>query len=519
MKKKTHEEFISQMNHKNPNITILDYYERDNKHILCNCKICGYEWSTTPRTLLNGSGCPKCAHKRINKSNTKTTDEFIEQMKKINSNIEIIGEYTNSNTPIKCKCKIDGYIWETKPKNLVNKHGCPRCQIDNLKRTHEDFVTQLHNVNKDIEVLGLYENSKTKIDVRCKNCYEVWSSTPDRLLRGSGCPVCTKNKRIVTTGVNDIATTHPQLVKYFKNPKDAKTHSYGESTKILLVCPDCGSEKMMRLNTLSRYGFYCSVCSDGISYPNKFLRALLSFLPLNNLQFEYSPSWAGLFKYDSYFEYNGHKYIVEMDGMLGHGKRSFGSNEKDKNGLKRDIIKDTLALENNIDMIRINCDISERDYIKNNIEKSKLSTLFDLSKIDWEYCDKFAQKSIIKEICKYYNDNFIKTASELEAVFNLSNATIVKYLRIGNNFGWCNYNQDTIDEVHRKNMEVLRKKNQKPVNVFDKDGNLIHQFDSMTIAARELSEKYNKKFHATDIAKVCVNERKTHGGFYYEFVS
>lgn len=45
----------------------------------------------------------------MNKNRKRTQKEFIEEMRLINPNIEIIGEYINSSHRIKCRCKIDGY--------------------------------------------------------------------------------------------------------------------------------------------------------------------------------------------------------------------------------------------------------------------------------------------------------------------------------------------------------------------------------------------------------------------------
>ena len=59
-----------------------------------------------------------------------THEEFLERFYEKNKNaenIEILGEYVNNYTKIKCRCKIDGYEWEAKPNNLLNGYGCPKC--------------------------------------------------------------------------------------------------------------------------------------------------------------------------------------------------------------------------------------------------------------------------------------------------------------------------------------------------------------------------------------------------------
>lgn len=82
---------------------------------------------------------------------------------------------------------------------------------------------------------------------------------------------------------------------------------------------------------------------------------------------------------------------------------------------------------------------SNKDYIKHSIKNSELSTIFDLENVNWDYCDIFATKNLVKIVCDYYNQNQI-VPSKLCHIFGLSETTIVKYLKIGEKFGWCDYN-------------------------------------------------------------------------------
>ena len=87
-----------------------------------------------------------------------THEEFIEKFYKKNKNaenIEILGEYVNNATKIKCKCKIDGHEWEVKPNDLLNNHGCPKC-VGNIKnKTTEYFINELKEINDNIEIIRI----------------------------------------------------------------------------------------------------------------------------------------------------------------------------------------------------------------------------------------------------------------------------------------------------------------------------------------------------------------------------
>ena len=63
-------------------------------------------------------------------SKRKTHEEFIGEMINVNPNIEIIGKYINAHTPIECICKICSNKWFPKPNTLLSGHGCPKCSLE-----------------------------------------------------------------------------------------------------------------------------------------------------------------------------------------------------------------------------------------------------------------------------------------------------------------------------------------------------------------------------------------------------
>lgn len=66
-------------------------------------------------------GCAYCTGRY------KTTEDFKYEMKNINPDIEIIGQYNGSESPVECKCKICGHIWSPIGRSLKNGQGCPSC--------------------------------------------------------------------------------------------------------------------------------------------------------------------------------------------------------------------------------------------------------------------------------------------------------------------------------------------------------------------------------------------------------
>lgn len=181
----------------NKNVELLSEYVDSLTKIQCRCKTCGYIWETTPDSLMRGSGCKKCATKAMVSLRTKTASLYKEQLAEKAPDIEVLGEYINSNTKILHRCKKCGYEWYTWPYNVLQGHGCQKCarKIAHSIKTQEMFVDELNKINSDIEILGTYTGCRNKILCKCKICNSEWMGLPTTLIsRGSGCHSCSKSK-------------------------------------------------------------------------------------------------------------------------------------------------------------------------------------------------------------------------------------------------------------------------------------------------------------------------------------
>lgn len=191
--KKTHEQYIQEVSMVNDNIEVIGTYISANKKITHRCKIDGYEWDVAPYVILRGNGCPKCGgHLK------KEHEEYVNELKNINPDIEVVGEYINAHTKILHRCKIDGHSWFVKPTHILNGSICPKCNERKLssmyKKPHDIYVQQLSIVNPDLEVVGEYINARSPILHRCKIDGYEWEIRPSNILSGQGCPVCQESK-------------------------------------------------------------------------------------------------------------------------------------------------------------------------------------------------------------------------------------------------------------------------------------------------------------------------------------
>lgn len=130
---------------KNEDVILISEYIGNEKPIKCKCKSCGNEWTTLPKILItNGSGCPVCGREKSINAETKSQEQFVKEMAEVNKDIEILGAYVNTHTKIKCKCNICNTVWYGYPANLLNKStGCPKCNMSIGEKSLLDTLNKL----------------------------------------------------------------------------------------------------------------------------------------------------------------------------------------------------------------------------------------------------------------------------------------------------------------------------------------------------------------------------------------
>ena len=194
----------------------------------------------------------------------KTQEEFEEELKLVLPDVKVLGKYINIKTKIHVKCVIHDFEFDAFPQNLLRGHGCRKCgnekQSKKQTKSHDKFVKDLRDINSNIEVIGQYINMDTKVQVRCLIDGYIWDADPRKLYRGVQCAVCA-NRRVID-GINDIGTTRPDLIQYFKNKDEATQYTAGSEKMIDVICPECGYEDKIRIGNLSRFGFSCNGCYE-----------------------------------------------------------------------------------------------------------------------------------------------------------------------------------------------------------------------------------------------------------------
>lgn len=154
---KTHEQYIDEVKKVNPNIVVLEKYIDNRTPILHRCTIHNIDWKTIPSNILKGRGCKQCKGEKIANIKSKSHEQYVQEVKEVNPDVIVLGNYVNAHTPILHKCLIDGYEWSVIPDSILHGFGCPQCCESSGERSIRQLL-QSNNV--------LYEYQKVFSDCR-----------------------------------------------------------------------------------------------------------------------------------------------------------------------------------------------------------------------------------------------------------------------------------------------------------------------------------------------------------------
>lgn len=138
-----------------------------------------------------------------------------------------------SNTKVSWKCSKCGCVWKAAVCDRTrNDHptGCPVCAnkkvvsgINDLQTKYPDIAGEWHPTkNGDLLPSMVAPGSNKSVWWQCPICNSDYTSAPNtRTGQGCGCPVCTGKK--IKIGVNDLATTCPDLAKEWNYEKNGNS--------------------------------------------------------------------------------------------------------------------------------------------------------------------------------------------------------------------------------------------------------------------------------------------------------
>lgn len=125
--KRTHNEFVRELNLTNPNIIPLETYVNNNTKIKCLCTIHDTSCYSTPKRLLQGRKCcPQCISEDKRNRLLLTHDIFMQRLQDKHIDVVPLEEYKGNTTKILFRCSC-GDEWYTTPERVLLGNHCKKC--------------------------------------------------------------------------------------------------------------------------------------------------------------------------------------------------------------------------------------------------------------------------------------------------------------------------------------------------------------------------------------------------------
>ena len=188
----------------------------------------------------------------------RTHEQYVEELKELRPNIEIIDTFINMVTKVKHRCKVCGHEWSPTPHDMLskNKGNCPNCSkmraAEKLKRQRYKIGESIIDNNRNITIIDVKHEAKSNghkiwfYKYKCNKCgfdcgehykngvkYVDYWTTQDNILRGKGCACC--SNRIIVPYINSILSQQNDygwILEYFPNPEDASKYPLNYSKKL-----------------------------------------------------------------------------------------------------------------------------------------------------------------------------------------------------------------------------------------------------------------------------------------------
>lgn len=360
-------------------------------------------------------------------------------------------------------------------------YTCPE-RIDNKGRLKTKRGAQIL-----VKIEHLSPHSTTTVTKICDNCGKVIRKIKYERLRGTKEHYCMECKC--------LNNTHPHIAKMLKNKDIGFQVTYGSRKKTEFICPDCKYVDIKQIKSVVYQGFSCNRCSDGVSYPEKFMTNLLIQLKcqfVNQLS-KTSLSWCDNYKYDFFLpelnciiETHGAQHYEESHGKWGIPLYKIQLNDK---------VKEKLAKDNKItNYITIDCRKSEAMHLKKSILESELPKLLNFKECDvnWLSCHDYAKESLIKKCCDLWDRGM--NVEEIEKALMITDTTIRRYIAIGLELNLC-----------KRNIEDLRLRK---IVQLTKEYEFIREWEKMIDASKKLN------IHDTNIRSCCKGKKRQSAGGY-----
>ncbi|MBQ4113292.1 MAG: zinc-ribbon domain-containing protein [Clostridia bacterium] len=164
------------------------------------------------------------------------------------------------------KCE-KGHEWKAAVLTRTRGAQCPYCTgryvlagFNDFATVHPEYLSEWDNErNLPLLPTRVLHSSNIKVWWKCAKGHS-WQTMISVRLKGNNCPYCSNQK--ILAGYNDLATTHPDLVKewdYDKNDLSPNAVCSGTEKSAWWICPE-GHSYYANIRSRAKLGTGCKTC-------------------------------------------------------------------------------------------------------------------------------------------------------------------------------------------------------------------------------------------------------------------
>jgi len=224
-----HPELLSELHPtRNANLDVYAIGAGSSRQVRWKCSVCGHDWETRIFTRTSGGACPVCARVQ--------TAEQLRGRRSMNSRVPASrslaikhpalgaelhptrnGELdpralgAGSSQAVWWLCASCGHEWQARPSNRSRGGGCPVCadrrqrelldqrrRANSLATSRPELLKELHRTrNLGLDPNTISAGTDRKVWWRCATCGHEWEAAVGSRSRGSGCPACANERRVL----------------------------------------------------------------------------------------------------------------------------------------------------------------------------------------------------------------------------------------------------------------------------------------------------------------------------------
>lgn len=392
--------------------------------------------------------------------------------------------YNGNNVNHRWRCRCGGLI-EARSFSKIRERNSVLCNECKYKIKELEYK-QMVEANTDYEYIKSYRSGEITeggimvkdspyIQIKHLACGRIYETTAASFKQGRMRCTCSPYERSVEYKYPEISNMIYLNEKREKVENEKKKFIYAYSNqKFYYKCNRCSvvSNKPKKLAIVTLNGYSCEFCSDGISIPEKFFMLLLKSL---NIDYNYNTSfeWSESKRYDFFLK--AYNYLVEINGIQHYEQSARGRSLEEEE--ENDKYKANLANGKCSKYIVIDCRESRLEWIKLNCIR-ELGDIFDLTKVNWDYLWKKAQKSFVIEAWELKKKG--STIPQIANELSLTTTTIRKYLKSGEII-------DEVSEINERKRKVICLNSKKIFN------SLMESGASIGVTQKEMYRCCNSK--------------------------